>query len=330
MTSLNRPQLTIEYLPSGDGASLVSCFGPASELRLPERLDGRPLREILPYAFSSPQAAKEHLPEGALPAAVRTDGGPSFADETRFLGGDFLREAYLPEGLRSIGEYAFYNCVNLSRLGLHGGAVRVGNGALMNCCSLNRLDFSASPADGTCLFDLLAEISGEIRVSFRGAGDFSVFLFPEFYEESVENGPARIFEHRILGAGYRYRQCFEGDVLKTEEYDAQFPVCVPQMEPETALGIVLNRLRHPSGLREPARAEYLAYLAENARAAAVRMVRTDSPEGIAFLAGLGVLSRESIAAAVEEASKAGRAECLGVLLNERHRLFPAGGKTFEL
>lgn len=330
MTNQNSPQLTIEYLPSGDGAALVSCFGPAPELRLPARLNGRPLREICPYAFSAQKAAREHLPEGVLPVAARTEGGSSFADGSKFLGGDFLRKAELPEGLRSIGEYAFYNCGNLSRLGLYGGDVQVGNGALMNCCALNRLDFFTSPADITCLFDLLAEISGEIRVSFCGAGDFSVFLFPEFYEESVENGPARIFEHRILGAGYRYRQCFEGNVLKIEEYDAQFPVCVSQMEQETALGIALNRLRHPTGLRESAHAEYLAYLSENARAAAVRMVRGDNPEGIAFLAELGVLSRESIAAAVAEASKAGQAECLGVLLNERHRLFPSGGKTFEL
>ena len=322
------PELKIQYLPSPDGPAIVSCSGPVFGLRLPDMIGGLPVRGICPYAFSSEGAAAEHLPPDSEIHTVETEGAT--APDSRFLGGRRLREVGLPSGIRFIGEYAFYNCTQLIRIGLSDGAVRVGNGAFMNCGALAGIDFSASAADQTCLFDLLAGIPGEIRVSFRRGAEHSVFLFPEYYEESVENGPARIFEHKIVGAGYRYRQCFDGDRLKIEEYDRQFSICLAQMEPKTALRIALYRLKYSFGTRKAARENYLAYLAKNADAAALLMVRKDDPAGLIFLAGLGVLDRGSIAAAVEGAARGGRAECLGVLLNERHRLFPEKKKTFDL
>ncbi len=324
------PELKIQYLSSGDGAEVVSCFGPVSRLRLPDTAGGLPIRGIRPYAFSSESSAAEHLPEGAEIHTASAKGTAVPESRFQFLGGRYLQEIGLPAGIRSIGEYAFYNCTRLARIRLSGGAVRVGNGAFMNCGDLAEIGFSASSGDQTCLFDLLAEIPGEIRVSFRCGAEHSVFLFPEYYEESVENGPARIFERKIVGVGYRYRQCFDGDRLKTAEYDRQFSICLPQMEPKTALRIALNRLKYPFNTREAARKQYLAYLAENAAAAALLAVRKDDPDGLSFLAGLGVLDRDSIGAAVEEAAHEGRAECLGVLLNERHLLFPDQEKTFDL
>lgn len=325
----NEPEPKIQYLSSQDGAKIVSCRGPIPAIRLPGTIGGLPVRGICPYAFSSPDAAAERLPDGT---EIRTAApGRVSAPEPRlrFLGGSYLREAWLPSGLREIGEYAFYNCTQLARLHLFGGGIRVGNGAFMNCGSLAEIEFFASASDGTCLSDLLAEISGEILIFFRNGGECSAFPFPEYYEESVENGPARIFEHKILGVGYRYRQCFEGARLKTEEYDRQFTVCVPQMELKSALLIAWNRLKYSYGLRDSARRQYLGFLAENAEAALLTAVRKDDPRGILFLAGLGVLSPQSITAAVEEASRKGDAECLSVLLNERHRLFPGKKKTFD-
>ncbi len=321
------PKLKIEYLLSGDGATVVRCFGPAPGVHLPDAVDGSPLRGIGPYAFSSEDPAAKLPADGEIRTAV-TEGTAAPGDRFRLLGGAYLRTADLPAGIRSIGEYAFYNCTQLTRIRLHGGGVRVGNGAFMNCGALTDIVFSASSADRTCLPGLLAELPGEIRVSFDDGP--SVFLFPEYYEESVENGPAHLFERRIVGVGYRYRQCFSGDRLKTAEYDGQFPICLAQMDPQTALRIALNRLKYPFGIREAARARYLAYLAEHAAAAAVLTVRRDDPDGLLFLAGLGVLSRDAIDAAVEAAAGGGRAECLGVLLNEKHRRFPEKAKTFDL
>lgn len=312
------------------GAALVSCRGAGSAVRLPESAGGLPLLEICAYAFSSPQAAAARLPAGAAVRTVSTGGSTAPGGAERFLGGPFLREIALPDGVRSIGEYAFYNCTALARAVLGSGAARIGNGAFMNCASLGEIAVSASPDTPTCLPGVLADLQREVRVLFRTAVGTSVWIFPEYYDESVENTPARIFEHFIHGAGFRYRQCFEGDRLDAEAYDEQFPQARVEAGAETALRIALARLRTPFRLLQGARGRYLCHLKENADEAAALLIRDDDPRGLSFLAENGVFTRKSIEAAVEAAAQAGRAECLGVLLNERHRRFAPKEKTFDL
>lgn len=322
--------LKIQYIPVRDGAAVLSCEGFGSIVRLPERMDGLPVREICAYAFSAPGAAAAHLPAGAeiRSAAVGNPAAPG--REETFLGGVSLREVALPQGVQAIGEYAFYNCTSLTRIRLCAGAARIGNGAFMNCGALREITFSASPDEPTCLPGLLTEIQQEVRVVFRSENETAVWIFPEYFEESVENAPAHIFEHFIHGAGYRYRQCFQGYRLDAVNYDQQFPMAKVEAEPKTALRIALERLRHPFDLSDTAEKQYLTHLKENAAAAASLLIEADDPEGLVFLAAHGVLTRESIGAAVEEAVRRGRAECLSVLLNEQHVRFAPKEKTFEL
>jgi hypothetical protein len=321
--------LKIQYIPVEGGAAVLSCTGPGSALCLPEEIEGLAVREICAYAFSSPEAA-EHLPAGTEIRTAETGSPAAPGSAEKFLGGPALQEIILPRGIRSIGEYAFYNCVSLCRIGLGEGDAQVGNGAFMNCGSLGRIDFSAPPDAETCLSGLLTEIQREVRVTFRSGGETAAWIFPEYYEESVENAPARIFEHFIHGAGYRYRQCFNGSRLEAEDYDAQFFKARAEAEPATALRIALVRLRCPYRLLEAAKNQYLFHLKENAAAAAELLIADDDPEGLAFLAARGILTRESIGSAVEAAARKGRAECLSILLNEQHTRFTPREKSFEL
>lgn len=322
--------LQIQYVPAQGGAVVLSCSGFGSAVRLPEKIDGHPVREIGAYAFSSPGAAAARLPAGVEIRSAAAEGPAVPGGAERFLGGPALREIILPAGIEAIGEYAFYNCTGLARITLPAGAARIGNGAFMNCGALGRADFAAEPGEATCLPGLLAEIPRELRVSFASGGGTASLIFPEYYEESVENGPARIFEHFIRGAGYRYRQCFQGDRLDIEDYDAQFSVGKTEAGPETAARIALERLRHPFRLSEAAEGQYLFFLTEHGAEAAELLVATDDPAGLAFLAGRGVLTEKSMESAVEAAAKAERAECLSILLNERHKRFGPKEKTFDL
>ena len=320
--------MKLDYIPVPDGAAVFSCRGLGSAVRLPEAADGLPVREICPYAFSDPEGAAAHLPAGAEPRSA--EDGPAMFDGENFLGGPSLRELLLPAGIRSIGEYAFYNCTGLKRVRLSAGPVQIGNGAFMNCGALSEIVFDASPEARTCLPGLLAEVPREVRVLFSSGDGETAWVFPDYYEESVENAPARIFEHFIRGAGYRYRQCFREDRLDTEAYDAQFSKARAEAKPETLLRIALQRLRRPLRLSPEAAERYLAHLKENAAAAAGLLVREDDPDGLSFLAANGVLTRESIGAAAEGAACLGRAQCLAVLLRERHGRFAPEKKTFEL
>jgi hypothetical protein len=322
--------LKLKYIAVPDGAAVLSCEGAGSSVRLPDTVGGRPVRELCPYAFSSPQAALARLSPGTEIFEALTGDALASDGAERFLGGESLREIRLPAGLRSIGAYAFYNCTGLSRVVLGGGPAQVGNGAFMNCAALEKMIVPVSAGAKTCLQGVLAEVQREVRVVFRCAQEESVWIFPEYYEESVENCPARIFEHFIHGAGFRYRQCFREDRLDAESYDAQFRLARSETARETLLCIALSRLRRPFRLLEPAEEQYRSYLKDNAAEAALLLVREDDPDGLSLLAANGVFTLESLAAAAEEASRLERAECLSILLDERHRRFAPKKKTFDL
>ncbi len=322
--------MKVRYIAVPGGASVFSCSGSGASVRVPDEIGGLPVREIGAYAFSSPETAGAQLPPGAEIREALTDEAEAPGGGERFLGGASLREIRLPSGLRSIGAYAFYNCTGLSLLSLGEGPAQVGNGAFMNCAALGRIAVVAPAGAKTCLRGILAELQREVRVVFRSEKEESVWIFPEYYEESVENCPARIFEHFIHGAGFRYRQCFRGDGLDAEGYDAQFPLARSETAPETLLRIALERLRRPVHLTEAAAERYRSCLKNNAAAAACLLVREDDPDGLLFLSANGVFTPESLAAAAEEASRLERAECLCVLLDERHRRFAPKKKTYDL
>lgn len=321
--------LEMEYIRIPDGAALVSCRGFGHAVSIPNSVDGLPLLEISPYAFSAPEIAAEHIPTGT---EIRSSvcGPVAPGGQKKFLGGPSLREITLPAGIRTIGEYAFYNCTGLSRVNLGAGSARVGNGAFMNCNKLNEITFHALAADQTCLPGLLSEIQRELRVTFCSGAETSVWIFPEYYEESVENAPAHIFEHFIHGAGYRYRQSFQGERLDAEYYDGQFRMAQVEAEPETVLRIALERLRHPFRLSDASAEQYLNYLKKNTAAAAKLLVLDDDPEGLVFIAESGVFTAAGMEAAVEIAAQKGRAECLSVLLNEQHEYCSTKEKTYDL
>lgn len=322
--------LKIQYCTVTDGATLLSCEGSGSVVHLPGQIGGLPLREIGAYAFSASGAAADHLPAGTEIRTAKVGELSAVTGGRTFLGGPLLREVMLPPEIRSIGTYAFYNCTRLSRIEFRAGAIRVGNGAFMNCGALREICFSAPFDASTCLPGLLTEIPHEVRVTFRSADETAVWIFPEYSEELVENSAAHIFVHYFEGAGYRYRQCFQGDRLNAENYDSQFPMAKSEADPATVLRIALERLRHPYRLSVTAAERYLSHLKEKAGAAAGLLIRDDDPDGLAFLAERGVFTRESIGQAVETAAHGQRAECLSILLEEQHSRFAPKEKTFDL
>ena len=86
----------------------------------------------------------------------------------------------------------------------------------MNCMSLREVILHAAPSAPTCL-PAAREYAGELDVRLI---EHARLLFPEYVEELEDLSPAHIFQRRIHGAGYSYRQCFDGGVLNFRQYDA--------------------------------------------------------------------------------------------------------------
>ena len=66
--------------------------------------------------------------------------------------------------------------------------------------------------------EVLAEVAEELTVEYCCDGGRAVLVFPEFFEEGVENTPARIIEHHTHGSGMYYRNCFVNRKLQFDEY----------------------------------------------------------------------------------------------------------------
>ena len=101
----------------------------------------------------------------------------------------------------------------------------------------------------SCLREILSELRQTLDVDYRdGAGNLLCRLvFPEYFEESVENTPARIIMRQMHGCGHLYRYCFEETRFQVGEYDKLFPHVVVQELPGLVTRLVNlldNAFRH--------------------------------------------------------------------------------------
>ena len=111
----------------------------------------------------------------------------------------------------------------------------------MNCMSLREVVIHAEPSAPTCLPRLLGEYAGELDVRFD---EHARLLFPEYVEELEDLSPAHIFQRRIHGAGYSYRQCFDGGVLNFRQYDAALSELLERHDFSVAARVAVRRLGH--------------------------------------------------------------------------------------
>ena len=92
--------------------------------------------------------------------------------------------------------------------------------------------------------------------------------------------PAHIFNHSIEGEGYRYRQCFDGSVLRFAEYDAAFPqACVGESEKNT-LPHCAGSAVYPVCPAAGSWGIYSAYLAAHAASAAAPLIARRDTESL--------------------------------------------------
>ena len=196
----NELQLTCSR--SESGITLLRCETQDDMVRLPDEIDGVPVTEVGAYVLS------ERAPDltGKDTFSVRVTCGGAEPKHNAAT----IRTVTLPKNAKSVGSYAFYNCRNLERIELTDSVSEFGGGALMNCMSLREVLLHAEPSAPTCLPKLLGEYAGELDVRFD---EHARLLFPEYVEELEDLSPAHIFQRRIHGAGYSYRQCFDSGVL---------------------------------------------------------------------------------------------------------------------
>lgn len=317
-------------------------------------LGGLPVTELAPYAFSThldQQMLEQELAAGKIQVSrsvlVPEEDGTRTSllryqrlQEARIpaLCGEQLEELDLPGSVVRVGRYCFYNCDHLQKLTFTGHLADWGTGVFTGCHHICEVELATDETGASTLKEVLDEVHEALHLRWSGAaGNEAELMYPEFYEEGVENTPARILETHVHGSGMRYRNCFAGRKIDFTQYDRLFPYAVAQ-EPEGLLvRLVCGRLRFPYALGEQAREQYETYLYGQPEQFAGYFTEQRDMDGIRWYceepgAGHEAAVLAFLDALTERAGRAGFAEALGYAMEYRHvhEKKPAAKQRFEL
>lgn len=221
--------------------------------------------------------------ERRVEAPERIDALPVCALGDYIFANTPITHLTIPSSVKKVGRYAFYNCNELKELSFTGALKDVGAGAFTGCHHIRKIAVSLGKDEATQLKDILAEIPEEICVDYTENGEFARLMFPEFFEEGIENTPARIIEHHTHGSGMHYRNCFVRRKLQFAEYDRCFSYAKSQERFAFVIELALGRLQYPYQLSDAARREYADYLEAHFEEALAHFTVKKSPEPISFL-----------------------------------------------
>lgn len=307
-----------EYEIKDGEICINSCFSVGSSIEIPEKIDGCPVVEIGPYAFAR-DVAKQNF------ATSRANGTP-----VPKLQGERLEEIVLPRTVKRVGRYVFYNCRNLRRIEFWNGLVDLGAGAFTGCHKVSEIGVHLENGKKSCLREILIELPEEQMVDLYYEDGHAKVLFPEFFEESVENTPARILEIHTHGSGMLYRNCFIQKELDFKLYDEQFDKARGKEFSETLFRLCFQRLVYPYQLTEKAKSKYIMFLKENLEKCALWVMENGCNEQMFFMADNCVDKLEDLEILIAAANSKNEVGVLSYLMDKKHQQFKIKRKIFEL
>ena len=318
------------YVRKGQEITILRCFGEGDIALLPDRIEGLPVTALADHIFAAEGSRK--YPQEEIRYADALTGSRSSADD--FHGkavASETKEIRMPGMLREIGSYAFYGCRKLRRVTFPGTLAKLGSGIFTACNHIDEVRFEGKIPGRDypeCLKEILGELDYELTVSLWGE---ICLLFPGYYEESVENTPARIIEIHFEGAGYRYRQCFHQGLIDLHQYDSLFYSCTVQERPSTSVKLALGRICYPWQLEDSSREAYLDYLREEKTICADIVLQDDDPAvTVRRLCDAGYYTRDLLEYWIDRCGSAQNVQAVSRLMDYRRQHFPVKKKVFEL
>lgn len=322
------------YQMKDEHVQILGCRGYDRSIRIPEKIGGRPVTELAAYAFSDGWGKNEMLSLAGKEIRLCDEEGNPIEIEDKDIPPEIscegLIDIYLPVTIRKIGNYAFYNCYELSRVECSSSIIDVGSGLFTGCTGVRFLDIHMIDGERSCMKELLAELRQELYVNYYGSKGSARLVFPEMFEESVEHTPARIILREMHGCGHMYRYCFDQTEFQFHKYDALFPHILVQEPERVTAALVLGRLYTPVELFEKDREVYEAYLMEHFKGAARLALEEKDPALFLWLAGQYGHKQEDFDGLVDMAGNAEKPEILSILMNLRRQRFKAGKRKFSL
>ena len=326
--------MKIYYREKSGGIEILRCFGIEGRVEIPGMIDGKLVISAAPYAFSSHMDEKEELKNASL---WEVSDGLGFGREEHVLAGNDVEEIVFPDTLKEIGRYIFYGCGNLKKLEFSDSLMQIGCGAFTGCHALEKLTVHMRQGKKSGVKEMLGEMWQRIDVNFlyeyeedgieksdimhrRENKSEARLVFPEHYDEAVENTPARILYTEYHGSGSNYRQCFYDRELNYQEYDRLFEMAVAMDKLEVLVDMSFGRLEFPYGLTGNARENYREYIRKNLEDIAEYLVKQEDMHRLEMISSQKLWTLEGIDSALDCASKRKETEVSAFLMNERANL----------
>ena len=310
--------MKIHYRVKNNTIEIIRCYGTDSRVVLPEEINGISVVSAAPYAFSAHKDDEEEA------EVWESEEAFSFGEE-RLLAGEEVQEIVFPDTLKEIGRYIFYGCKKLERLEFSDTLMQVGTGAFTGCSGLKELVIHQKKGLKSCAKEILGELWQKIDVDFlyengEAGGKRAHMVFPEHYDEAVENTPARILFTEYHGSGTNYRQCFYSKELDFAEYDSLFDMAVVMDKLEVLVDMSFGRLRYPWQLGERAKKQYEDYIRGNLNDIGEYLVESGNLNGLELLSREKLWNREGLEHSIDVASSKKDMEISAFLMNERSRM----------
>ena len=310
--------MKIHYRIKNNAIEIIRCYGTDDRIVIPAEINSLPVVSAAPYAFSAHKDGEEEV------EVWESEDTFSFGEE-RLLAGEEVREIVFPETLKEIGRYIFYGCKKLERLEFSDTLMQVGTGAFTGCSGLKEIVIHQKKGLKSCAKEILGELWQKIDVDFlyengEMAGKRAHMVFPEHYDEAVENTPARILFTEYHGSGTNYRQCFYNKELDFAEYDSLFDMAVVMDKLEVLVDMSFGRLRYPWQLSEKAKKQYEDHIRGNLKDIGEYLVESGNLNGLELLSREKLWNREGLEHSIDVASRKKDMEISAFLMNERSRM----------
>ena len=326
--------MKIYYREKSGGIEILRCFGIEDRVEIPGMIEDKLVVSAASYAFSSHMDEKEELKNAGL---WEVSDGLGFGREEHVLAGNDVEEIVFPDTLKEIGRYIFYGCGNLRKLEFSDSLMQIGCGAFTGCHALEKLTVHMRQGKKSGVKEMLGEMWQRIDVNFlyeyeedgieksdimhrRENKSEARLVFPEHYDEAVENTPARILYTEYHGSGSNYRQCFYDKELNYQEYDRLFEMAVAMDKLEVLVDMSFGRLEFPYGLTGNARENYREYIRKNLEDIAEYLVKQEDMHRLEMISSQKLWTLEGIDSALDCASKRKETEVSAFLMNERANL----------
>lgn len=302
------------YEKIDQGIRILRCYGKSSRVVVPEYIEGQPVTEIAAYAFAQNREEEPQNISG-MPCVCGID----------------LEELYLPQTIIKLGRYIFYNCIHFEKLSFFSNISYIGAGAFIGCERLSYLEMYELSEEKSCLREILTDLKQTVHVNAYRKEDCQYeLIYPEFFEEAVENTPARIIETRTHGMGIQYRNAFRDTRVVFSEYDKLFEMGKYNIDLDNAIQMTVGRLMYPIELEEVPGQEYQKYLKDHLRTAAITFLNEEEYDKVQWLAECFIDTKEQADVLIQTATERKDTEALSMLMDIYRCRFSERRRKFSL